>query len=105
MLGFGLLLIITAAVAFFGIFNVQNANSEFAYALEFPVERVNIAQSISTDVMNLRRIVTMIAFRHGQTEFLPALENEAIEVHRSILASIQNFRDSTNNDSALIYIG
>ena len=77
-LSFALLLIITVIIAVFGIVNMNSNNTNVTLLQEHPTARYNNLSNMETELMDLRRIVSVMAFRLGDIQALTSLRNEAL---------------------------
>ncbi|MCL2399740.1 MAG: methyl-accepting chemotaxis protein [Defluviitaleaceae bacterium] len=91
------LLLITAIIAFFGIYFIVRINSENSYVQNFPSFRYNILNHMSTEIMDARRMVVMMAHHAGNEAELNRVYNEFMALRagtRPLLdAYAQNFQD------------
>ena len=86
-IGFGLLLIITALVAIFGIFTLRSVRDDYVYMMSYPVARYNAINYLFAEFNNLRRLGTLMAFNIGdEAALLEVRDNAAIseEIIRSL---------------------
>ena len=78
--GFFLVLAITAFIAVFGIYNINTINTNFVLMQDFPSTRYDTLNYLAADIMDLRRIVTAMAFRLGDEPTLNSLRAEAVQL-------------------------
>jgi len=77
-LGFFLVLTITVVIAVFGIVNINTINDNYRLMQDYPSARYDTLNYLTTDIMDLRRIVTAMAFRLGDEPALNELRAEAL---------------------------
>ncbi|MCL2399739.1 MAG: MCP four helix bundle domain-containing protein [Defluviitaleaceae bacterium] len=91
------LLLITAIIAFFGIYFIVRINNENSYVQNFPSFRYNILNHVSTEIMDTRRMVVMMTLNASNEAELNYIYNEFNELRakiRSLLdAYVQSFQD------------
>ena len=83
-LGFGVLVLITIFIAGFGIVNMNTNNTNVTLLQEHPITRYNNLALMNTEIMDLRRLVSVMAFRLGDMQTLAGLRNEALQIRAQI---------------------
>ena len=83
--GFGLLLAIIMVIAAFGISNIMRINQDYAYVFNFPTERYSILNELETEIMDLRRLVSVKAFHAGNPDELHIAYRESYDVRNRII--------------------
>jgi len=101
LLGFFLVLAITVFIAVFGIVNINTVNTNYALMHDFPVARYNTLNYMSATIMDLRRIVTAMAFRLGDPVNLNDLRNEAMAARMDIERFMNSFDNSLLADQQI----
>ncbi|MCL2387965.1 MAG: methyl-accepting chemotaxis protein [Defluviitaleaceae bacterium] len=96
--GFGLLLLIAAAIAFFGIYFIIINNNATLYLQQHPSHRYNLLNHKSTDIMNLRRLVTSMAYNAGNEEELNRAAEDIAEVRAGLRIRIDGYQDNLRAD-------
>lgn len=96
--GFGIMLLSTLLVSSFSLYNILRTNSEYSYVINYPAERLESLQNISTGVANLKQVVAMVAFRTDQPEYILGLEQEAHQIYGSLIEEINNFKSNLHDD-------
>ena len=97
-LGFFLVLAITVFIAVFGIVNINTINTNYVLMQDFPSARYDILNHMATDIMDLRRIVTAMAFRLGDGPALNELRAEALQARTSLDQLINSHQASLRAD-------
>ena len=100
-IGFALVLVITLVVSVIGMYNINRINREYSYVLAHPNERLYMLQGISNGVVDLRRIVAMVAVMSGNETAINNFNNEATAAHATLIGHINNFRQNTETDPVL----
>jgi len=100
-LGFFLVLAITVFIAVFGISSINIINTNHSLMQDNPVARYNTLNYLSTDIMNLRRIVSAMTFRVGDLAALEGLRNEGAKVRAAIEERITFYKDSLDGDQLI----
>jgi len=77
-LGFFLVLAITVFIAVFGIANINTINTNFVLMQDYPSARYDTLNYLATEITDLRRLVTAMAFRLGDESTLNELRAEAL---------------------------
>ncbi|MCL1845173.1 MAG: methyl-accepting chemotaxis protein [Defluviitaleaceae bacterium] len=98
--GFLIVIAIGAVIAIYTLNNIRRIDRDYTQLMNTN-ERVYIILQIPTDIADLRRLITTVAFRTGQLEFLPNLERDINQVHASYISRINDFRASVASDSQL----
>jgi len=97
-LGFFLVLAITVFIAVFGIHNINTINSNFVLMQDFPSTRYDTLNYMAADIMDLRRIVTAMAFRLGDEPTLNSLRAEAVALRRDLDRYLDIYDANQNAD-------
>jgi len=97
-LGFFLVLAITVFIAVFGIHNISTINSNFVLMQDFPSTRYDTLNYMAADIMDLRRIVTAMAFRLGDEPTLNSLRAEAVHLRRELDRYLDAYDTNMQND-------
>ena len=101
ILGFGLLLLITIGISIFGIINMHNINTNVELLQRNPIQRYSNLNYMGTELMDLRRIVSVMAFRLGYTQELNILRNEGERGVAEILRLLNENRSNLMNDDQI----
>ena len=99
-IGFFILIAIGVSIAIFTLNNIRRIDRDYTQLMNTN-ERVYMILQIPTDIADLRRLITTVAFRTGQLEFLPGLERDINQVHDSYISRINDFRANVTADSRL----
>jgi len=95
-LGFGLMIVALAGIAIYAIFNITTLNRNTSLMMNNPVERYKNVGSMEVDLMELRRLVSAMAFRLGDPVTLAGMRAEATQVannfYRRVDANITSLR-------------
>jgi len=83
-LGFFLVLAITVFIAVFGITNISTMNTNFVLMQDYPSARYDTLNYLAVDIMDLRRLVTAMAFRLGDATALNELRAEALRARTNL---------------------
>ena len=97
-IGFGLLLIVMFIVALYATVNLIRINNEYSHVLTYPSERIYILQRIPTEVANMRRHITTIAWRTGEPDAIAGPQQELQEVRALLTTHINTFVSNVNAD-------
>jgi len=97
-LGFFLVLAITVFIAVFGIVNISTINTNFILMQDFPSTRYDTLNYMAADIMDLRRIVTAMAFRLGDEPALNALRAEALHLRNELDRYLDAYDANQNAD-------
>ena len=100
VLGFFLVIAIASGAVIFVMNNIRRIDRDYTHLMNTN-ERVYIMLQLPTDIANLRRLITTIAFRTGQLEFLPGLEHEINLIHASYIEHLNDFRANVYADPEL----
>jgi len=100
-LGFFLVLAITVFIAIFGIYNINTINNNFVLMQDFPSARYDTLNYMAADIMDLRRIVTAMAFRLGDEPTLNSLRAEAVALRRELDRYLDAYDASLNADTLI----
>ena len=98
LVGFALVLIITVIVAIYGIVTVSTISNDFTMLHEHPTVRYKILNYMSSDIMNIRRIASAMAFRLGDVPALTALHDEAAEMKSQLETHLYEFIENLQQD-------
>lgn len=98
-IGSGLLMIIAIILTTVGAINIYQIDARYAYVLEQPVARHQMLKELEVDLMNMRRIVTLMALYHGELDILQSAEEELVEVHDSFIFHLESFKHSLEIDN------
>ena len=99
-LGFFFVIFIAAFVVIYTMNNIRRIDRDYSRLMNAN-DRVYIMIQIPTDIANLRRLITTVAFRTGQIEFLPGLEQDINQAHASYIRRLNEFRANVADDSEL----
>jgi len=77
-------LAITVFIAVFGIANINTINTNYELMLGYPSARYDTLNYLAVDIMDLRRLVTAMAFRLGDTTALNELRAEALRARTNL---------------------
>ncbi|MCL2216813.1 MAG: methyl-accepting chemotaxis protein [Defluviitaleaceae bacterium] len=104
-LGFALVLAITVAIAIFGGNRILYVDGEYTYALEYPMERWDILNNLSLELVNSRRLLNRAAL------YVTSPEDIDYQIDRRVVALagsraaiddlIAQFRSNLYRDSRL----
>ena len=101
-IGFGLLLVITALVAVFGILTLRNVRDDYVYMMSYPVTRYNTINYLYAEFNNLRRLGTLMAFNIGDEAALFDVRNNAdiseATIHDLFAVYSENLEDDPGMD-------
>jgi len=97
-LSFGFMMLAVLGVFLVGIININRVNTQYNQMLEYPNQRIQDTLRIPTEVANLRRLITTVAFRTGQLDFIPGLESDLNAVHASLTSIIRDLTNNINDD-------
>ena len=100
-LGFFLVLAITVFMTVFGIVNIDRINTNYGLLLDGGVERYNSLNFLSTDIMDMRRLVTAMAFRLGDGPALNELRAEAMSARASMDGHLDNYMANLTADQLM----
>jgi len=102
-IGLGFLVVIAAAlsIVIFSLRGVRTVNNDYTDLFGGAVERVEILLQVPTDVANLRRLTTTVAWRTGMPDFIPAIVQDLNEVQISLIDLVDQFRANINADTSL----
>ena len=101
MLGFILVLVITVFLAVYGIIAISQINDRFRLLHNYPTERYKILNYMSSDLMDIRRIVSVMSFRLGDTSSLNSLMNEASAINARITGRMEEYQSNLRNDTEI----
>jgi len=104
-LGFGVLLVAMLVVAFMGIMDVVQTNTNYSRVVEYNVFRYSQLQDLAGELMNVRRLVSLTALQSGQ---FPGELGTIEELEAQAIASVERtgrivgrFRDNLLDDPGL----
>jgi len=97
-LGFFLVLSITVFIAVFGIVNINTINTNYGLMQDHPSTRYTILNLLSAEIMDLRRIVTAMAFRLGDTQALDELRAEALHIRAEVERYMFDYQNNLRTD-------
>jgi len=100
--GFGCLLIITVIIAVFGIVNMRTNNNNVTLLQDYPTTRYNNLNYMATEIMNLRRLVSVMAFRLGDVQTLTELRGEALSGSANIKRLLDENYANLQSDQLII---
>lgn len=100
--GFGLLLIIIIITAGYGIVNSVNLITNFYSMQNYPIQRYNYLNYKETEIMNLRRIVAMMAFYSGEPAVLRRQRDEALDTKNRINVLFNDYRENLTSDLIMV---
>ena len=103
-IGFGLLLIITAVVAIFGVITLRSVRDDYVYMMSYPVTRYNTINYLYAEFNNLRRLGTLMAVNVGDEAALLIVRDDASAseelIHRLFAEYSENLRRDIGMDAA-----
>ena len=100
-IGFGILLAILAVVAIVGIFFIVRITQENNYAQEYPLARFMKLGEIESQVLDMRRMVVMMAFYAGDATQLAVVNAEIASVRGRTRELFDAYVYSFRNDPRL----
>ena len=100
--GFCVLLVIVIAIASFATISTISINRELSHLLSYPNERVQWYLSFPTEVANLRRLITTVAWRTGDADAIASTESEIADVKKNLLQYISQLRNNLDNDPQIV---
>ena len=100
-LGFFMVLAITAFIAVFGIANLTTVNTNYGLLLDGGVERYNTLNNLSTEIMDMRRLVTAMAFRLGDLHSLNELRTEAMRARANLDRLVNAYQTNLGEDALI----
>ena len=101
VIGFAMVLIITVIIAIFGIINISSINNDFTLLQDHPTGRYKILSYMSSDLMDIRRIVSIMAFHLGDSHTLTGLLNEAQAINRNISLYLDEYEANLRDDNQI----
>ena len=90
-LGFSLLLLITLIITIIGIINIWIVDADYTHTLDYTLARYSVMRDLEVEMMDLRRIIAMGAFRLGNAAAIDELENELNATRDTMRAAIGQF--------------
>ena len=100
-IGFGLLIVITALVAGFGIMTLGSVRNDYEYVMGYPVARYNTINYLYAEFNNLRRLGTLMAFNIGDEAALLGVMNNAHESKELIYSLFETYLSSVERDTRI----
>jgi len=97
-LGFFLVLAITVFIAGFGIVNIDTINTNYGLMQDFPSARYDTLNYLAVDIMDMRRLVTAMAFRLGDGPTLNELRAEAMSSRANLDRLLDSYDESQRDD-------
>jgi len=97
-LGFCLVLGITVFVSVFAIVNIDSINTNYGLMQDFPSARYDTLNYLATEIMNLRRLVTAMAFRLGDMISLNDLRTEGVIARNNLDLLVSIYQGSLQAD-------
>jgi len=98
ILGFGLLLFVTAAIAVVGAISLFRVDRDYNYVLEFPNARYSDMRQLEVGLMDLRRIITMAAFLTGDPAAISGVERDLDDARAVMRTTIDRFNQNVIDD-------
>jgi len=74
--GFGVVLVILAAISIFSFININRIDENINLLMDHPVYRYNNLSAVEVELMDMRRVVSAMAFRMGDPQTLSTMRNE-----------------------------
>jgi len=99
--GFALVLVITVVVGVFGIVNINTLNTNFYLLQNHPTERYKLLNNMAEDLVNMRRIVSVMAFRLGDEPALNSLLAEAQVSFNNIMTYLGDYQSNMQSDTQI----
>jgi len=96
--GFFLILAITVFIAVFGIININTINTNYSLMQDYPSARYDTLNLLATEIMDLRRLVTAMAFRLGDMANLNELRSEAMMARANLDRFVNDYQNSLRAD-------
>ena len=97
-LGFGILLVITVIIAYYGSRSLLDVDSSYSDVIGYPIARYQTLLRTDLALMDIRRIVALSALNTGDQAALDVLSNELAQNRANISAYVASFRYSLDND-------
>jgi len=101
-LGFFLVLAITVFISVFGITNIDTINTNYGLMQDFPSARYDTLNYLAVEIMDLRRLVTAMAFRLGDMVNLTDLRNEAVQARINLDRFVNEYERNLMTDTQII---
>jgi len=101
ILGFGVVIIIAGFVVILSMRQMRLVNEDMVRVQQYPGHRYTILNIMSGDLMDARRIVSVMAFRLGDHNALASLRNEAIYGRRIINRALDEYQGNLRADMAI----
>ncbi|MCL2388066.1 MAG: methyl-accepting chemotaxis protein [Defluviitaleaceae bacterium] len=95
---FGLMIVLSIFISGFGVFNLISVNNNVTRLRAYPTYRYNNLNYMSSELADLRRIVSIMTFELGNGPVLDSLRDEAAQRIVTINAYLDANRTSLNND-------
>jgi len=103
-IGFGIVLLFLLGVAVLGVLTVREMNTHYTNVLENSVDRYSSLHHMSTSLMDIRRVVALVALHSGQFNNLGTLEelqNEANVATDGVLQYLLKYQNNLRLDPDL----
>ena len=97
-LGFGLMVAVTIAIAFFGIIRSMAIGDDAEHMNDNPMHRYKLLNYASTDIVNLRRLAAFMPFHADSPEGLRNTYQEALYTGDTVRGFISDWISSVEND-------
>jgi len=97
-LGFFVVLAITVFISVFAIVNINTVNTNYGLMQDFPSARYDTLNYLATEIMDLRRLVTAMAFRLGDAPALNELRAEAMTARSNLDRLVNDYQSSLQAD-------
>jgi len=101
-LGFFLVLAITAFISAYGIININTVNTNYGLMQDFPSQRYDYLNFLAAEIMDLRRLVTAMAFRLGDSPALAELRNEALLARVNLDRLVNDYERNLRADVQIV---
>ena len=97
-LGYTIVMFLGSIAIFLGAFNVVTLSQQYTHLLENQSVRAQGILEVDTNVIQIRRIINMVAFRTGDNQFIPGLEAEFESYYQRLTQQIQALRQNMQDD-------
>jgi len=101
-LGFFMVLAIMIFIAVFGIVNINTINTNYTLMQDYPSTRYDTLNFLATEIMDLRRLVTAMAFRLGDAVSLNELRNEALQARINLDRLLNDYEANLRADRQIV---
>ncbi|MCL2217125.1 MAG: methyl-accepting chemotaxis protein [Defluviitaleaceae bacterium] len=98
LLGFIMVLIVTAIIAVYGIISVMDMTNDVAYLMDYPTARYNTLSYARTDLVEMRRLNALMAFHSGETDELPGIFAQSQRVRENLRMYVDEYMHSVQTD-------